>query len=103
MKNVDIFRATISEFEHGDEQFNIERDRRWVSDRVAMMVQDWGIMADDFRAENKWGILDQPNLAPSWRDIGLVLRNWSVSHLKVDYGVLHKIIGRIFENEGAIV
>lgn len=103
MKNVDIFRDTISEFERGDAQFDLNRGSRWVSDRVAMMVQDWGMMADDFRAKNKWGILDQPNLAPAWRDIGLVLHNWPVSHLKVDYGVLHKIIGRIFENEGAIV
>ena len=61
------------------------------------------MIADDFRAEHEFGILDQPNIASHWRDMGLVLHNWPVSHLEVDHGVLHEITRRIFENEGAIV
>ena len=101
MKNVDIFRATISELEHGDEQFNIDRDRLWISDRVAMMVQDWGMIADDFREEQGYGVLNI--IASHWRDMGLVLCNWPIAHLTVDHVTLRTIVRRIFKNEGANV
>lgn len=100
MLNIDILLSTKAELQpaHGVWQVMIVRDNRWVNDQLAMMVQAWGMYADDYQRQHGCSIADSFG-AGHWEEMGQRLLQLTQAS-DVDPVVLNTIILRILENEG---
>ncbi len=100
--NVDIYRSTISELSPctNDLVAAAHRGALRVICRVARMIQDWGIYADDYMDKYDVGILEDGVLGPEWETIGRSLRALLNGEVFVDAGTADACIVRIFQNEG---
>ncbi len=103
MLNIDILLSTKAELQptHGVWQAMIDRDNQWLNDQLAMMVQSWGMYADEYRRQHDCSISGSSG-GYHWEEMGQrLLQLTQVSD--VDTTVLSAVILRILEHEGCAI